>query len=414
MKNDKVIELPVSNMSVGELEARFRYFARRAKSLCGTILVNGKPQPASSVSGFFEQMAAGLNDPDTTRLRNEFLDKVSKNDPVAREQFCALRLETYRNSLYAQMDWINQYFTVVELASDERPLVQNTFDQEVKCFYVGADGRPKSQKVFKDDVEVALPLRVLSTPIIRYKVVDLYRGSIVDQALKTLHLSRDMANMMESEAFKLIQNNAFGTFIFTGKRATWPYVANSYINISNLPTTNDVTVLNAKGYFDWPVLDEIIDYASRFNGVLAEEAQMEFKPTGRIRLPSSHVRYFGTIAAGSSTPGSMTPAAPLATKPEEEILEKGWIKVYYKGINWVFIPDATLDPTVNKCYPEFTIKPGRVFRKPSLDAEFLRTGAQDRDLFAANEEERGMKTVFNCYFNTARQIYFARFDYTAH
>ncbi|MDE2105593.1 MAG: hypothetical protein KGL39_50670, partial [Patescibacteria group bacterium] len=77
-----------------------------------------------------------------------------------------------------------------------------------------------------------------------------------------------------------------------------------------------------------------------------------------------------------------------------------------------FIPDATLDPSVNKAYPEFTIKAGRIFRKPSLDKEFIRTGEQDKDLFAANEEERGMKSVFSAYFNSARVIYIARFDYT--
>ena len=407
-----IIQLPVSSMSVGELEYRFRTFARRASSLCGTILVDGKPQSASTIGGFFDRMAAGLNDPETIRQRNEFLDKVSKKDPVAREQFCALRLETYRNTLYAQMEWINQYFQVVELADDERPLVQNTFDQEVKCFYVGQDGRPKSQKVFKDDVELALPLRVLSTPIIRYKAVDLYRGNIVDQALKTLHLSRDMANKMEYEAFQLVNNNAFGAFTFTGKRANWPYVANSYINTDNLPQTNDVAVQGTNGYFDWPTLDSVIDYAARFNGVLAEEALAAFRPTGLIRLPSAHMRYFGTFAPGSSTPFSATPASPLANRAEQEVLEKGWVTVEYKGIQWRFMPDATLDPTVNKCYPEFTIKPGRVFRKPGMDKEFIRTGDQDRELFAANEEERGMKSVFSAYFNSARRIYFARFDYT--
>ena len=413
MKKDNVIELPVSQMSVGELEARFRYFARQAKSLCGTILVDGKPQPASSVGAFFEQMASGLNDPETTRLRNEFMDKVSKNDPVARQQFCALRLETYRNTLYAQMEWINMWFETVELAADERPIVQNTFDQEVKCFYVGQDGRPKNQKVFKDDVEVALPLRVLSTPIIRYKVVDLYRGNIVDQALKTLHLSRDMANKQEAEARDLVFNNAFGVFVFTGKRATWPYVANSYINTDNLPTTNDVAVPGANGYFDWPVLDAIIDYAARFNGVLAGDEQLTFKPTGVIRVPSSHPRYFGTFAPQSKVPFSALPTSPLANVAEQEVQGKGWQTVSYKGVKWTIVPDATLDPNVNKCYPEFSIKPGRVYRKPSLDAEFLRTGAQDKDLFAANEEERGMKSVFSAYFNSARRIYFARFGYDA-
>ncbi|MGA3266088.1 MAG: hypothetical protein ABSE16_04620 [Verrucomicrobiota bacterium] len=107
-----------------------------------------------------------------------------------------------------------------------------------------------------------------------------------------------------------------------------------------------------------------------------------------------------------------SPAAPLSTKPEEKILEKGWISVNYKGIRWVFIPDSTLDPAVNKCYPEINIKGGRIFRKPSQDREFIRTGEQDAQLFSANEEEHAMKTVYSAYINSARAIYVARFDYT--
>ncbi|MDE2105480.1 MAG: hypothetical protein KGL39_50095, partial [Patescibacteria group bacterium] len=102
----EIVQLPVSQMSVGELEARFKFFARQARSLCGTVLVDGEKRNASGVAAFFDRMASGLNDAETIRLRNEFLDKVQKGDPAAKQQFCALRLETYRNSLYAQMEWI--------------------------------------------------------------------------------------------------------------------------------------------------------------------------------------------------------------------------------------------------------------------------------------------------------------------
>jgi hypothetical protein len=288
---------------------------------------------------------------------------------------------------------------------DERPLVQNTYTQEVKAYYVGQDGTPKSQKVQKQDVETALPLRVLTTPLMRYKVVDIYRGNIVDQAVKTLTLSRDMAQKMEAEAFKLMQASAFGVFTFTGVRATWPYVANSYINTANLPATNDVPVLNTNGKFDFPVLDEIINYAACVNGALSEDAQMEFKPTGRVRVAASVIRWFGTNA------GTYSPTAPLASASEQEILAKGWITVNYKGIKWTFIPDLSMDPTVNQVYPEFTIKPGRIYTKPSLDMEFIRSGKDDFRLFESNEELRAVKKVYAAYFNSARRMYFARFNF---
>jgi len=406
-KTNEIAVMPMQNMTLPELQERMRYFGRRARTLCGVGL-DGKPL-GETLGAFFDTMASGINDPKTISARNEFMAKVDV-DPAARRQFCALRLETYNNYLLAEMQWINYFFSIVNLKDDERPMEQNDYDKEIKLYFVGADGRPKNAKVFKDPTENLLPLRVLASPVMRYKVNDIYRGNIVDQAVKTLTLSRDAVNRMERECFNLLQT-IFGAFTFTGAKANWPFVANSYINTDNLPTTNDVEVLNANGYFDYPTLDEIINYAKLVNGVRMPNTG-EFRPTGRIRVPSTHIRYFGTFASGSSTPGTATPASAAPAAPEEAIYEKGWGGVFYKGIQWVFEPDATLDPAVKKCYPEFTIKPGRVFFKPSQDKEVVRTGQQDSVLFQNNEEERQMSKVFAASINSATRIFAARFDYT--
>lgn len=430
-KETDLKEIPIPNMTQAELEARCRFFSRRARNLCGTTLKldeNGRPEwderqqqyctipIGTAVGDFFDRMAKGLNDPETIRQRNEFMEKVEK-DPEARRQFCALRLETYNNYLMAEMRWIEYFCEIVTLADDERPLVQNHYDKEIKCYYVGGDGRPKEFKVFFDDEETPLPLRVLTSPKMRYKVNDLYRGNIVKQAVKSLTLMRDMTNKMESEA-KAMLLTGLGTFTFTGTKPNWPFVANSYVNTANLPQTNDVQLVHAHGgspgdvigSFDYPVLDEIINYAKLINAVRLPGSG-DFRPTGRIRVPSTHIRNFGTFAAGSDTPGSATPAAAAPARPQEEVYEEGWGGVDYKKISWVFEPDATLDPTVNQCYPEFTIKPARIFMKPSQDREVVRTGEQDYQLFQDNSEERWMKKVYTAYMNSATRIYFARFNY---
>ena len=154
----------------------------------------------------------------------------------------------------------------------------------------------------------------------------------------------------------------------------------------------------------------MINYAKLLDAVRLP-GMGEFRPTGRIRVPSTHIRNFGTYAAGSNVPGSASVAAAAPSAPQVKIYDNGWGGVHYKGINWEFEPDATLDPTVNQCYPEFTIKAGEVFLKPSQDREVVRTGDQDYQLFQDNMEERWMKKVFSAYVNSAMRIYFARFNY---
>ena len=409
MKNPTLAVMPMQNMTLADLQERYRYFGRRAKTLCGVGL-DGKPL-SETLSAFFDKLATGINDPESMRLRAEFMAKVQV-DPEARRQFCALRLETYNNYLFAELHWISYYFNIVTLKDDERPLEQNDYDKEIKFYFVGADGRPKNQKLFKDPVENLLPLRTLSSPVMRYKVNDIYRGNIVDQAVKTLTLARDCAQRMESECFQLVKT-IFGPFSFTGPKANWPFVANSYIDTRNLPTSNNIPVFGANGYFDYATLDEIINYAKLINGVRSAMVNVgEFRPTGRVRVASSQIRFFGTFAAGSSTPGTATPAAAAPASAAEGMFEKGWGGVFYKGIQWSFEPDATLDPTENVVYPEFTVKPGRVWFKPSQDREAVRTGQQDATLFQNNEEERQMSKVFAASINSATRIFAARFDYT--
>lgn len=418
-------EVPLRKMTGPELKNRLLLMSRRVRSLSGTGIDEQGQVCAvgDAAAAFLENLANNLGDPKAIAARNEFLAKV-ENDPEARRQFCALQLKTYNNYLLAEMRWINYFYSVTTLADDGRPMVQNHYDKEVKCYYVGQDGSTKMMKLLFDDTETPLPLRVLATPKMRYKVNDLYRGNIVDQAVKSLTIARDLANKMEDEAKKVLLAT-LGDFTFTGPKANWPFVTNSYIDTANLPTTNDVAVVGCHGAangstfgtpgqqigaFDYMVLDEVINYGKLLDAVRLPGTG-DFRPTGRIRVPSTHIRNFGTYAAGSNVPGSATPAAASPSSAQQDVYDEGWGGVTYKGIKWIFEPDATLDPSKNYCYPEFTIKPGEVFLKPSQDKEVVRTGDQDYDLFQKNEEERWMKKVFSAYVNSAMRIYFARFKY---
>ncbi len=423
-------ELPLRKMTGSELQERLMVMSRRARNVIGSgIDADGQVCAlGAQAADFLETLAKNLNDPKAIAARNEFMAKVEA-DPEARKQFCALQLKSYNNYLIGEMRWMAYFFNVTNLADDGRAMVQNHYDKEISCYYVGADGRPKAMKVQFDDTETLLPLRTLVSPRMKYKVKDLYRGNIVDQAVRSLTITRDLTNKMEAEC-KALLLSILGVFTFVGPKANWPFVANSYVDIGNLPPTNQVAVLGCHGAasgssfgdgtlsttqaqigaFDYPVLDEVINYAKLIDAVRLPNTGV-FKPTGRIRVPSTHIRNFGTYAAGSNKPGSASAAAAAPSDPQAKVYDDGWGGVRYKGIDWVFEPDATLDPLSNKCYPEFTIKPGEVFLKPSQDREVVRTGDQDYQLFQDNEEERWMKKVFYAYLNSAMRIYFAEFQY---
>ncbi len=393
--------IPIEKMSLPELQDRLNYLARRAQTLSGFVLEGGRQVAAGpAVANFFKTLVTQMGDPAHIEKRNRFMAEAER-DPVKRMQLCALRLETYNNYLMAQLQWINFYGQIVNLGPEDRPMEQNTTQQEVTCYYISADGRVEHERIRKDDVETFLPLRFVTTPAVRMKEVDIYRGNIVDAALQVLSLSSDLMNTIENEFFTMVKANAFGTFTFTGKKATYPYVANRFIKIGNLPTTNDVTVTGANGSsnFNFATLDDIIDYAARWADT---DPGGNLQPTGRIRLPSSHVRAFSD---------GITPSGATANAIADSLLEKGWTGIVYRGVNWVFIPDNTLDPAEFICYPEFNRKPARVFFKPSLDREVVRGGDQDYELSTKNEQERWMRKAYGASINTATRRNIARFKY---
>jgi hypothetical protein len=395
-------QLHIGQMSEPQLHERLMFLSRVSKSMCGTMLVRGengetvaKPL-GEAVSQFCADIAGSLNDPAKKKLREEFLRKVETGDPEARKQFCALKLESYDNYLIAQLSWIPQYFEIINLGDNERPVVENTTGSEITCYYVNRRGKPDMITLERDHVDTVLPLRMLTTPLVRTTEWDLYRGSIVNAAAKALTLTRDLSNKMEFEAKTLLDAKAFGTFTFTGAKATWPFVTNSYVNKKNLPDTNDISV-DGPDFFK--TLDAIIDYAARWSGL---SALGDLHPTGVVRLASKNVKDFGSGTSASGYQFQQIQAGQL---------EKGWTQVQYRGINWTFKGDPTLDPDDRYAYPEFNQKAGRVFFKPSSNRSYNKGANDDFALFEKGEREQAEQRVFAAYINNATRRCVARFQF---
>jgi len=393
------MEIPVQDVIRTCKQNRAKAAYLTGRTLAGVPL-------AESAMAFYDGLIAGIQNKETQDKRAELLQKLAKGDADARRQMAGIRLETFSNYLYAPALWLAQYAKIVNLKDDERPVAQRITKQEVSVYAVGGDGSPKQVKITLDPDETIIPLEYLTSDIVRYRKVDIYRGRVTDPALATINLSYDMGQKIDGQVQNLLIGNSssfFGAFTFTGKRANWSYVAHSRINTANLPASNDVIVYEQDGTtpqegFGFQVLAYIVDYAARWNGAFQDG--VDLKPTGRILLPPAHIKQ---ITNG------IFPSGATRNKIADELMDQGWFGVHYLGIDWVFVPDNTLDPSVLACYPEFNKKPVEVFFKPGLDEE--KDSAGDYQIESKNEEERYMRRVFGAYYDSSKRAYAARFNY---
>lgn len=400
----RVIEL-AGDMRISNAE--MIRLARFNKHLCGGLVgnsINGAPL-AAETQAYFDKVIAGYSDAESIKQRDALL-AGAKTDPTLRSQLAGMRLESFSNFLLAPALWVGQFGEIVNLADADRPVAQRFTKQEVAVTSVGADGEPNTVKINFETDETLVPMEYITTDIVRYRSVDVYRGSVTDPALATIKLATDMGNRinwMMQQLLKGPSSTFFGNFVFTdAKRVNWPYVANSYINTANLPTSNDITVLNDSGVavdkFGFYVLDAIVDYCARWRG--AFEDGIDIKPTGKILLPPGHIKEIRT---------GIYPSGAKPTNIAEELMAQGWFGVNYLGVNWVFEPDTTLDPDDRICYPEFNKKPARVYFKPGLDREGDSSGNYDHE--KKNEVERYMQRVVGMYYDSSTRPYAARFNY---
>ena len=405
----RVLDLTgATEATTSELLRVARINRARSKFLTGRTLA-GLPLAEETV-GYFDSLMSGLTDKVTQDARALLLVRANSNDRQvaldARQTLASLRITVFSNYLYANALWLNQYAEIINLKGDERPVAQRITRQEITISAVGGDGMPRSVKINLDADETLIPLSYLSTDIVRIRKVDIYRGRVVDPALATINLANDFGLKVDGKVQDLLIGsgaNFFGAFTFTGKRANWSYVAHSRVNTANLPSTNDVQVYDQDGTtktakFNFQVLAAIVDYAARWDGAFQDGVPL--KPSGRILLPPGHIK---------EIVGGIYPSGATKNKIADDLMEQGWFGIHFLGVDWLFVPDNTLDPSARYCYPEFNKKPVQVFFKPELDEEKDSTG--DYTIESKNEEERYMRRVFGAYYDSSRRAYAARFKY---
>lgn len=383
-----------------------KYLESRASSLCGNVLVRNQAgqwekQPIGPhVSKFFADLQKS-DTPEGRKAAADFATACAKDPAYAAQSLAAIRTESFNNFIYATNNLWDFFFETVNLAPDEAPVEVNTTQKQINVYTVAGDGSPKSVLVDRNDQEAMKILNFLTTDWARYQMVDIYRGQVADAALATINLAYDWKNMAEAQLYTLLTTTGvFGPFTFTGRRVNWSFVLNSRVIASNLPGGNDLTIgLNAnpaqaKTTFGFAVLDRINSFFGRFAGTNPE--MKDAKPTGRLLVPGVDIEQIknGLVA---------TNAKPAIQG--ERLLDDGWFGIHYLGRDWIFIPDNTL-PT-GTCYPESSIKPGRVWLKPSMDKSPTRPSGVEEENF----EERRVSKVFGASFNSANRRFICRVNY---
>jgi len=313
----------------------------------------------------------------------------------------ALRVEQVSNFVSAMSTIGSMFFEQATLGPDEAPAYTNDTGNEVSVGYVAEDGSVDTVKVAVDQDATKIPLRLLQTPKVRYKTMDLYKGNVANVTKKTLDLARDMANQVDSTLFTLLtaslaNGGCFGPFgyetangnVISGNknRATRVFLTTSNIRAEHLPGTNDLDLTQTAGgtatvqgvanvirnpgavvtsKFGLEVILETLRYQNLWGKYLPEGGSL--MATGDIIVPSKDIM----ALAETNVPTINVSAQRI----QESLNESGYMAVHYLGKDWRFVPDATI--ASGTCYPQFNMKPGKVWFKPVWDREFVTTNEEE-------------------------------------
>jgi hypothetical protein len=371
--------------------------ALAGRSLCLAGRTVGGADLAEAVSNRLNQIASASADPASRKAAVD-LYMAAQHDKNKLRELCGLRVEQTNNYILASTNFMRLFFNVVTLQPDERPVVQNNTKQQVTVGYVGAEGGAKSVKLLPQQVETLVDLRYLTSDPVNYRLRDIYAGDISQAAQATVDVGYDLSNQMDKLCYDLLtasvpNGGAFGTFTFTGNKASRVYLANSRINTANLPATNDVVVPGTTGStkFRYGVFAAIGKYGAQWAGAFSDG---DLVPTGTVVVPGGDVYDLAD---------EVTPSGSTNNDVAAQLLKEGPITIDYLGRRWTVIPDNTL--ASGTCYAQFNKTAGDVFLKPAFDDEFVDTNREN------NIESRRQQKVFGAYITSPRRLRVARFQY---
>jgi hypothetical protein len=367
-----------------------------------------------AVKEFIKTLAGDINSKEAMQEAAEKIKAAWADKTGSLQQALnATRVEAVGNFIASESTFKSAFFITITLGPAEEPWYTNETKNEMRVGSIGQDGSPERVRVVLPNYRTAVGLYMVTSDIVRYKTLDIYRGDVSETARKTLDIARDIRFKVDRTHYDLLNltvanGGCFGAFATenaNANKARRIYLAHSGIVTANLPTTNAIVNGTTAGtggtrftcqYYDPPfkadgttesdytglrpaVLLAIADYASSWGDVLPD-AGGQLVPTGDIIVPSCDIINFALLLQ----PDYNT----VSTELQNQVASQGYFGCSYFGKNWRFIPDLTI--ATGTCYPRFNYLPGISYEKPNMSREFVVTNERE------NWEERSQQQAYGC------------------
>lgn len=334
------------------------------------------PETRATLTAFIEKLEASPAD-NTKKL--SALKKASLEDTAQLQEFNRLRTLTVENLIVAASNAAS-FFRKVNLEADEEPMIENTTGLVTKARVIGEDGKPHMTQAFKSLIRQLVPLNWVSTDILEYPLVDIYKGPIAQDVLNAVPLSRDFGFKIDALLWKLVQALPVARWNLAGKPEARTFVLHPNIIATNVPDGN-LLDMHTEGAFNFNVVKGIVKWFMQMSGVFPDGPTVPEV----IFVPSIDTTAF--IDQIDLNSRGDNPAV-------QQIFTGGYVMdVGGKAI--VIVGDATIDPAAGIAYVRTNKPIGEWYTKSSLDINWPNNSSQiPPEWVAENKGKTFMKKPF--------------------
>ena len=174
------------------LQQNFKAMASRSLALHGFQFDEEGRQIASdkAVKEFLTSLAGIEREPQ--KIAQVLIDAWEDKTGNLQRALNAERVIAVGNFIAAESTFKSMYFEEVSLKADEQPYVENETENEIRVTDLGEDGKPDQVRVVMPQTRINIGLYFLTSEIVKYKTVDVYKGDVSAATTKTLDIARDV------------------------------------------------------------------------------------------------------------------------------------------------------------------------------------------------------------------------------
>ncbi len=366
------------------------------KTLLQSMLLRAgllQPETCSRVSEYLKSALEAVDNPDAAQELAALRERAINGDPAAYQELNALRVINVNNFVTAQATAL-AFFNVIPLEAADVPYLQNNTRQEVKARYIGEDGKARMMQAAKTQTNTHIPLRLISSDSIEFKIFDVYKGNVADDAMAQFDVSHDVAMKVNAELWVLILDQIANNFNYTNSRKELRTLnLHSSVRVANLPTGNLITLSgntnSSKCRFD--VMRKIAQWCMQWGTSTLSTG--EVSPVS-IYVPSIDAGDMLDEISADSADGPVI----------KEIKDVGHV-VSLGGKTFNVIPDATLDPAQGLAVVRTNKPLGDAFTKAAGDYVFPGSATDITPAQrAANKAEMSARKVYGAVAPEANRL----------